>query len=59
MRVMSVVCNVKLCDDNVMILGYNNREDPLFNLEAILQHEIKPTINGKEEFRTKSLSIIF
>ena len=42
-----------------MILGSNNREDPLFTLEAILQHEIKPTINGKEEFRTKTLSIIF
>ena len=53
------LCNVKLCDDDVMILGCNNREDPLFTLEAILQHEIKPTINGKEEFRTKTLSIIF
>ena len=52
-------CNVKLCDDDVMILGSNNREDPLFTLEAILQHEIQPTINGKEEFRTKTLSIIF
>ena len=52
-------CNVQLCDDDVMILGYNTREDPLFTLEAIFQHEIKPMINAKEEFKTKTLSIIF
>ena len=46
-------------DDDVRILGYNTREDPLFTLEAIFQHEIKPMINTKEEFKTKTLSIIF
>ena len=52
-------CDVSLSDDDVMILGSNNREDYLFTLEAIFQHEIRPTINGKEEFKTKTLSIIF
>ena len=48
-----------LCDNDVMILGCNNREDHLFTLEALFQHEIRPKINGKEEFRTKTLSILF
>ena len=52
-------CNVTLCDDDVIVLGCNNREDHLFTLEAIFQHEIRPKINGKEEFKTKTLSIIF
>ena len=52
-------CNVRLCDDDVIVLGCNNREDHLFTLEAIFQHEIRPKINGKEEFKTKTLSIIF
>ena len=52
-------CDVSLSDDDVMILGSNNREDYLFTLEAIFQHEIRPAINGKEEFKTKTLSIIF
>ena len=52
-------CNVSLCEKDVTILGYNNREDHLFTLEAILQFEIRPKINGKEEFKTKTLSIIF
>ena len=51
--------NVTLCDDDVIVLGCNNREDHLFTLEAIFQHEIRPKINGKEEFKTKTLSIIF
>ena len=48
-------CDVSLSDDDVMILGSNNREDYLFTLEAIFQHEIRPAINGKEEFKTKTL----
>ena len=52
-------CNVTLCDDDVIVLGCNNREDHLFTLEAIFQNEIRPKINGKEEFKTKTLSIIF
>ena len=54
-----IQCGVKLGDDDIVILGGNNREDQLFTLEAIFQHDIRPTINGKEEFRTKTLSIIF
>ena len=34
----------------VMILGSNTREALLYTLEAKLQHEFGPTINGKEEF---------
>ena len=52
-------CNVTLCDDDVIVLGCNNREDHLFTLEAIFQNQIRPQINGKEEFKTKTLSIIF
>jgi len=52
-------CNVSLCEKDVTILGYNNREDHLFTLEAILQFEIRPKINGKEEFETKIVFIIF
>ena len=48
-------CNVTLCDDDVIVLGCNNREDHLFTLEAIFQHEIRPKINGKEEFKTKNI----
>jgi hypothetical protein len=48
-----------IVDNDVMILGCNNREEHLFTLEAIFQHEIRPKINGKDEFRTKTLSIIF
>ena len=54
-----IQCGVKLGDDDIVILGGNNQEDQLFTLEAIFQHDIRPTINGKEEFRTKTLSIIF
>ena len=52
-------CNVTLCDDDVIVLGCNNRDDHLFTLEAIFQHEIRPKINRKEEFMTKTLSMIF
>ena len=52
-------CNVSLCEKDVIILSYNNREDHLLTLEAILQIEIRPKINGKEEFKRKTLSVIF
>ena len=52
-------CNASFCEKDIIILGYNNCEDHLFTLEAIFQHEIRPKINGKEEFKTKTLSIMF
>ena len=52
-------CSVSLCEKDVTILGYNNREDHLFTLEATLQFEIIPKINEKEKFKTKTLSISF
>ena len=42
-------------DDDIKILVGNNWKDQLFTMWAILQHEIRPTDNGKDEFRIKTL----
>ena len=51
-------CNVSLCEKDVVILGYCNRENNLFTLETIFQHNIRHKVNGKEEFKTKTVFII-
>lgn len=52
-------CDASLCDNDVTILGCNNREDNVFTLEAIFQRETRYVINAKGEFKTKLFSIIY
>ena len=51
-------CGISLGDEDIKVLGYNTREDHLHTLEAIIQHEFCPTINGKYEHKSKTLSMM-
>ena len=53
-------CNVEFTTDNVTILGSTARgEKYLLTLEALFQYEIKPTLNTKDEHKSRTLSLKF
>ena len=51
-------CNLELTMDNVSILCSNTKSTyKLMTLEALMINEIKPTLNTKDEYRSRSLVI--
>ena len=51
-------CNTTLTDDNVDILASTSRgEGYLMTLEALWIQELEPTINTKDEYKSRTLSI--
>ena len=59
MRTHYLNCGVKaLSDDDIEIIGSNRKsEDHLLTLEALFIRDVKPQLNTKEEFRSKTLVI--
>ena len=52
------ICKVTLPEENVKILQTTSRgEDFLLTLEALHQRELKPTINTKDEYKSRELKI--
>ena len=59
MRTHLAVCETTLSDDNVEILQASARgEGYLLTLEALHIRDVKPTINTKEEWRSRELRIM-
>ena len=53
-------CKISLDQNNVEILGSTTRgEDHLLTLEALFQHELKPSMNTKDEYKSRTLTIKF
>ena len=53
-------CNVEFSTDNVTLLGSTARSEKyLLTLEALFQYEIKPTLNTKEEYKSRTLTLRF
>ena len=53
-------CNVEFTTDNVTLLGSTSRgEKYLLTLEALFQYEIKPSLNTKDEFKSRTLTLKF
>ena len=53
-------CTVMLTSSDVNILGSTTRgEKYLLTLEALHQNELQPSINTKDEFRSRTLTIKF
>ena len=51
-------CDAKLSEENVSILGSTNKgEMHLLTLEALWIRELQPTINTKDEYRSRTLTI--
>lgn len=51
-------CNLELTMDNVSILCSNSKSTlQLMTLEALMINEIKPTLNTKDEYRSRALVI--
>ena len=54
------VCQVDLAYSDIDILGSTSKgEKQLLTLEALYQKEISPSINTKEEFKSRKLTIKF
>ena len=54
------VCDVKFTQDDVTILGSTCRgEKYLLILEALWQYEVKPSLNTKDEYKSRTLTIKF
>ena len=53
-------CHIALDQSNVQILGSTARgEKHLLTLEALFQNELKPTLNTKDEYKSRTLTIKF
>ena len=52
-------CNTDLEEDDVKVLTTSSNQEKLLILEALFIRELKPTINTKEEFKSKKLRIKF
>ena len=58
MKAHHTECSAKLTDDNAVILHQTARgEDYRLTLEALYIREIKPSINTKDEYRSRELTI--
>ena len=52
-------CNTTLSEQDIDILQASSRgEAYLLTLEALHQRELKPTINTKEEYKSRELKIL-
>ena len=52
--------DISLKEDNVTILGSTSRGDKhLMTLEALFIQEIKPHLNTKDEFKSRTLTLKF
>ena len=49
---------VELFHDNVKILG-KNKGEKLLSLEALFINKFKPTLNSKDEYRSRTLTLKF
>ena len=52
------MCGVVPTEDNVRILG-KSRGEKLLSLEALFIHKIKPSLNSKDEYRSRTLKLKF
>ena len=53
-------CDFEFTSDNVTIFGSTARgEKYLLTLEALFQYEIKPSLNTKEEYKSRTLTLKF
>ena len=50
-------CKVELKEEDIKILGRENKSEHLLTLEALFIRDIKPQLNTKEEYRSKTLVI--
>ena len=51
-------CATNISQNNVQILASTSRgENYLLTLEALFQHDIKPEINTKDEYESRTLTI--
>ena len=54
------VCDGSFTEDDVTILGSNCKgEKYLLTLEALFQNDIKPSLNTKDEYKSRTLTIKF
>ena len=54
------VCYGSFTEDDVTILGSNCKgEKYLLTLEALFQNDIKPSLNTKDEYKSRTLTIKF
>ena len=54
------VCDGSFTGDDVTILGSNCKgEKYLLTLEALFQNDIKPSLNTKDEYKSRTLTIKF
>ena len=52
------ICGTSPSEDQVKILG-KNRGDKLMSLEALFIHRLKPTLNSKDEYKSRVLKLKF
>ena len=53
-------CHNTIVQGNVQIIGSTNRgEKQLLTLEALFQNELRPTLNTKDEYRSRTLTLKF
>ena len=52
------LCGTSPLEDQVKILG-KNRGDKLMSLEALFIHRLKPTLNSKDEYKSRVLKLKF
>ena len=52
------ICGTLPSEDQVKILG-KNRGDKLMSLEALFIHRLKPTLNSKDEYKSRVLKLKF
>ena len=48
-----------ITDENVSILAKSNISYKLLTLEALFIHQMKPIINTKDEYRSRTLTLKF
>ena len=54
------VCGVRFTQDDITLLGSTCRgENYLLTLEALFQYELKPSLNTKDEYKSRTLTIKF
>ena len=52
------LCKITPTEDHVEILG-KNKGEKLWTLEALFINKIKPTLNSKDEYRSRTLKLKF
>ena len=51
--------SAKISEDSVSILARSNKYFKLLTLEALFINEIKPDLNTKDEYRSRTLTLKF